>query len=244
MQGEAGNPMGLHIVPAGLDETGSGGLIVAPRRPLLRGWSHAVAAVVAAWCAGVLWQLADGDRVKQVALLVYGLTNVLLYGISALYHITPWAVRRHALFRRLDHATIFAMIAGCYTPIAVVMLSGWSRPILLAAVWTMTVGCMLCVTLPRPVPRRVRVVLYFVLGFGAALISPTVVLTLGTRGVTLPAATGLLAIAGGLIYGFRRPALWPRIFGYHELFHLVSIAASSAFFLFVLTYVVPYARRG
>ena len=244
MQGEAGNPIGLHVVaPVDLDRAEINTLIAAPRRPLLRGWSHAVAAVVAAWCAGVVWQLADGDRVKQVALLVYGLTNVLLYGISAFYHITPWAVRRHALFRRLDHATIFAMIAGCYTPIAVVMLTGWSRPILLVAVWTMTVVCMLCVTLPRPVPRRVRVVLYFVLGFSALLISPTVVLTLGVQGMLVPATTGLLAIAGGLIYGFRRPALWPRIFGYHELFHLVSIAASSTFFVFVLDYVVPYARH-
>lgn len=234
----AGGAETMQASPAAVENSAA-----APGRPLLRGRSHAVAAVAAACCSGLLLREAGGDWVKGLALLVYGLSNVLLYGVSALYHTRVWPRRRQAVLRRLDHATIFIMIAGCYTPLTVTMLSGPWRPVLLAGVWVLTASAVAAVTSARPVARRVRVIFYFALGVIALLASPIILVGLRPQEMILPLCTALLAIAGGFVYALRRPALWPRIFGYHELFHLLAIAASSAFFLFVLYDVAPYARR-
>ncbi len=208
-------------------------------RPLLRGYSHAVAAVVAVGGVPLLLRIADGDPRKQLALAVYALSTVLLFACSALYHTLPLPPRRHALLRRLDHAVIFVMIAGAYTPIAYTLLAGWWRVSLCGAVWGVAVLGVTAVAAPRPVSRRIRVGLYLVLAWLTVLVSPTILLPLGFSDLRLPLLGGVLFMAGMFVYASRRPLLWPRVFGYHELFHLAVVGGNVAFFLFMAQYIAP-----
>jgi len=213
--------------------------IAGTPKPILRGYSHAIAAVGAVAGVPLLLRAADGDPSRQAALLVYGLSAVLLFACSGLYHTLPWPPRYRALLRRLDHAMIFVMIAGSYTPIAYTMLTGWWRIGLLAGVWAVALAGVTAVTMPHPVSRRVRVGLYLALAWLAVLVSATILIPLGFHDLRLPLAGGALFMVGALAYACRRPVLWPRVFGYHEFFHLAVISGNVAFFLFMITYVAP-----
>ncbi len=213
--------------------------ITGAPKPILRGYSHALAAVGAAAGVPLLLRAAEGDPSKQGVLLVYGLSAVLLFACSGLYHTLPWSPRYRALLRRLDHALIFVMIAGSYTPIAYTLLTGWWRTGLLAGVWAVALGGVAAVTMPHPVSRHVRVGLYLALAWFTVLVSVTILIPLGFHDLRLPLAGGALFMAGALTYVYRRPVLWPRVFGYHELFHLAVVSGNVAFFLFIITYVAP-----
>ena len=215
--------------------------IAAAPRPLLRGYSHAIAAVGAVAGVPLLLRAAVGDPSKQAALLVYGLSAVLLFACSGLYHTLSWPPRYRALLRRLDHAMIFVMIAGSYTPVAYTMLTGWWRISLLAVVWMVALAGVTAVTMPHPVSRRVRVGLYLTLAWFTVLVSVTILIPLGFHDLRLLLVGGALFMAGALVYACRRPVLWPRVFGYHEFFHLTVISGNVAFFLFMITYVAPLA---
>lgn len=217
----------------------SGG--AATPRPLLRGYSHAIAAVGAIVAAPPLLRLADGDPRRQLALAVYALSSVSLFVCSALYHTLPAPPRARALLRRLDHTCIFLVIAGAYTPIAYTLLAGWWRAGLLSAVWGVALLGVAAVVGPRPVSRRVRLTLYIALAWLAVLLSPTILLPLGLHGLRLPLVSAALFMGGALAYGSRRPALWPRVFGYHEVFHLAVVGGHVAFFLFLAQYIAPIA---
>lgn len=214
--------------------------VTAARKPLLRGHSHAVATLAAIAGVVLLLRLAEGDRPKQVALLVYGGSLVLLFAISALYHIVAWSPRRHALLRRLDHANIFLMLAGSYTPVAFTMLGGWERVVMLATVWALALTGIVLVASRWRVPRQVRVALYCGLVAITVVASPTIIMQLGLHGLSLFVLSALLGLAGALIYATQRPVLWPRVFGYHELFHVVTIAATGIFFIFIVQQVIPF----
>lgn len=215
----------------------------ASAKPLLRGYSHAVAAVGAALGALALLRLTAGDPPKQLSLLVYGASMVLLFTFSALYHVGNWSPRRQALLRRLDHATIFVLIAGTYTPVLYNVLIGWWRVGLLSAVWSVAaIGMVVVATAPR-MRRQLRVALYVAMGWAALVGGPLLVRALGASALLLPAIGGALYTLGALGYAFNRPRLWPRVFGYHELFHLAVIVASAIFFVFILHDIVPFAPR-
>jgi hemolysin III len=212
-------------------------------KPLLRGYLHAGAAVAAALGTIVLMALSAGDRPKQISLLIYGASSVWLFGMSALYHIGVWDPRRRALLRRLDHANIFVLIAGTYTPIALNVLTGGWRVGILSTVWGLGLAGMILVASVLHLPRWVTVSLYVATGWVALAAIPEIVGRLGGGGLLLLVLGGLLYTAGALAYALKKPALWPRVFGYHELFHLGTIAANVAFFAFMVAYVVPIARR-
>nr|MDP9283076.1 hemolysin III family protein [Chloroflexota bacterium] len=110
-------------------------MIASNERPLLRGYLHAGAAVVAALGGTYLVVLSSGDLPRQLSMLVYGAGLTLLFAVSAVYHVHTWAPARRAILRRIDHASIFVLIAATYTPLAVNVLSGWWRVGVLGAVW-------------------------------------------------------------------------------------------------------------
>src|SRR4051794_33996539 len=107
----------------------------APTKPLLRGWFHAIAAVGAVALTIVLAIITFGDLPRFIAMVVFGLSMVALYSVSAIYHMGSWEGRPRRVLRALDHSNIFLVIAGTYTPICVIVLSGWVRASLLAVIW-------------------------------------------------------------------------------------------------------------
>ncbi len=214
-----------------------------PSKPLLRGYLHLGAAALTIVAALALLLLARGDPPKQATLLIYGASAELLFGMSALYHIGDWRPAARALLRRLDHANIFVLIAGTYTPIAFNVLTvGW-RVGILVAVWTLAVAGVGVSALALPLPRLALVGIYVATGWVALAAIPQIVARTGMAGMLLLALGGALYTAGALAYALKRPALWPRVFGYHEVFHLATLAANAAFFAFMVFEVIPLARR-
>ena len=209
------------------------------QRPLLRGWLHVIAIAPALAGAMTLVVLARGHPVKVATLTVYGIGVTLLFTVSALYHLGPWSEGARAAWRRADHATIFLMIAGTYTPITAVILDGWPRIALLTAIWTLALAGAVVVGSGLRVPRHTLVLLYVAVGWTALVAMPAFFARIGPVGIAYLAAGGALYSAGAVAYASRRPRLWPDVFGYHEVFHLLVIAATAVFFAFIARHVVP-----
>jgi hemolysin III len=216
--------------------------VEATAKPLLRGYLHLGAAILAVIGTVALLILAAGDPLKQVTLAIYGLSSVWLFGMSALYHIGSWEPRRKALLRRLDHANIFILIAGTYTPIAFNVMIGWWRIGILASVWGLAVAGIIAAAPRLTLPRWVMVALYLATGWVALAATPEIAHNLGLGAILTLVLGGLLYTVGALAYAFKRPNPWPRMFGYHEFFHLCTIAANAVFFVFMVIYVVPFVR--
>lgn len=216
------------------------GIALAPgTRPVLRGYLHAGATVAALLGTIVLFQMTMDNPVKQISLLVYGASSILLFGCSALYHIPPWSSRRRSQLRRLDQSNIFLVIAGTYTPITATLLTGGWRVGLLTAVWMLALAGILTVNRIVALPRHAVTALYMAVGWVAVVALPEIVTRLSAPALTQLALGGLVYTLGALIYTLRWPSLWPRVWGYHEVFHLTTVAAAVIFFIFMLQYVVP-----
>ncbi|MGH7687031.1 MAG: PAQR family membrane homeostasis protein TrhA [Candidatus Dormibacteria bacterium] len=211
-------------------------------RPMLRGWSHLIAVVPATVAATLLVLSGPRDAAQRAALAVYGAALILLFAVSALYHRGPWTPRVRAMWRRADQATIFLMIAATYTGAGVIVLDGGTRIAVLAAVWTAAIAGIVLSVLPIRIPRAVTVLLYLGTGWIAVAALPVFVQRLSTTALALLLSGGALYTIGALTYALRRPRLWPRVFGYHEVFHLLVIAASALFYLFVALVASSHAR--
>ncbi len=214
-----------------------------PDKPLLRGYLHAGAAVAAVVCTALLAVASANDRAKQVSLLVYGASSILLFGWSALYHLGNWSPATRKLFRRIDHANIFALIAGTYTPIAFNTLSGGWRVALLVIIWSLAALGMIAAAPALRIPRPVMVGLYVAMGWVALAFLPQIASAVGMAAIGLLALGGVLYTLGALAYALHKPDPWPRVFGYHEVFHLATIAAAASFLAFMVADVLPYVRR-
>ncbi len=211
-------------------------------RPRLRGYFHAAAAAVAALGGSYLVVLASDDRPRQLSMLLYGTGLTMLFAFSAVYHVHTWAPARRAILRRIDHANIFVLIAATYTPLAFNVLSGWWRIGILGAVWVAAlvgVGTAIAGVQPR---RWVLASLYVGMGWIALAAFPQISAALPWPAIGLIVTGGALYSVGALLYARKWPDPWPRVFGYHEVFHLLTIAAAVAFYLVVLVYVLPTPR--
>ena len=215
---------------------------VVESKPLLRGWSHALAAVGAVGTSLALCLQSRDDLPRLLSLLVYGLSMCQVFAVSALYHLGSWSQPWRARLRALDHASIFALIAGTYTPIAFNVLAGWERPVVLGAVWAQALAGMALVTGSVRLPRYVGVLLYLGMGWAALLAAPSLVRNLPWPAVAAFVLGGLLYTLGALVYAFRRPDPLPRVFGFHEVFHALTIGASSAFTAAIWSWVLPFPR--
>ncbi len=210
--------------------------------PRLRGWSHAIAAFVAVAATVGLAARGWQDPPLLASLLVYGLSLIFLFTASAVYHLGAWQDRRRALFRAIDHAGIFVVIAGTYTPVCVAMLAGDLRTSSLVLIWALAAaGIGVCIA-PVELPRWLRVGLYAGMGWGAIVPTASLVQALPAQATALLIAGGLLFSIGAVIYARRSPDPLPDLFGFHELFHLFVIAGSVAFFAVIWTWVVPFPR--
>ena len=212
-------------------------------KPLLRGWSHAAAAAGSVLLTLVLFWVSRDDWPRMVALLVFGLSMVEMYTVSALYHIVRWRESQWRVLRAIDHANIFLLIAGTYTPIAAIMLTGWVRVALLTSIWALALlGAGLSIFV-RKLPRGIRAALYVGMGWLSVLALPAFMEVLPLAVVGLLVLGGAFYTVGAVIYALRRPDPFPRVFGFHEVFHLFVIAGSVCFVSVIVFWVLPFGGR-
>lgn len=193
-------------------------------KPLLRGVSHEIAAAFA-FAGGIALTRTASGRGK-VAAVVYAISLFALFSISALYHRPRWSRRLYVIMRRLDHAAIFVLIAGTYTPVCLLVPSAGGLK-LLAVVWAGALaGVIFSVILPHA-PKAVFASLYVALGWASIPVMPALAKALGPIGIALLTGGGVVYSVGAIIYAMRRPDPFPTIFGYHEVFHLLVIIAAA-----------------
>ncbi len=201
-------------------------------KPKLRGVSHEIAVFVALAGCAILFRAAPGSR-AMLAAGTYGASLVALFGASALYHRPTWAAGPRRWLRRLDHAAIFLLIAGTYTPICL-LVGGRTGVVVLAAVWGgASLGILQCL-LWVDAPRALVASIYVALGWVAVSVLPELRAVVGDRGLALLLAGGLAYSTGAAVYATRWPDPAPSVFGYHEIFHALVIAAAACHFAVVL----------
>jgi len=193
------------------------------QKPLLRGWIHAVAVPVAIAAGVVLVVLAATPATKAGA-AVYMVTSIVLFGLSAVYHLVDWSPRVAAVFRRIDHANIFLLIAGTYTPLSIAALEWPKNLILLAVIWG---GALLGVAFRifwLTAPRWLYVPLYVLLGWAAVLFMGEL-FAYDAAMMTLVLIGGGFYTLGAVFYALKRPNPRPGVFGFHEMFHSCTVIA-------------------
>src|SRR5215212_4295602 len=210
---------------------------VAEMKPRLRGWLHLASAPVAL-AAGLVLVAWSPTAVTRLGSAVYVACSVLLFTVSAVYHRGRWSPRVSGLLRRLDHANIFLLIAGTYTPFSLLLLRGTDRIVMLTVIWA---GAVLGVgfrMLWIDAPRWLCVPVYIAVGCAAVFAVPQFAagserlgVGLGVAVLALIAGGGMLYILGGAVYGFRSPDPWPRYFGFHEIFHSLTVLAFASHYV-------------
>ncbi|MFF3612479.1 hemolysin III family protein [Streptomyces sp. NPDC002580] len=209
---------------------GRAGDLVEPVKPRLRGWLHA-SMVPAALIAGIALICLARTPQAAVACAVYSITAWLLFATSAVYHRGTWGPRGEALLRRLDHANIFLIIAGTCTPLAVLLLPPDQRSVLLWIVWAGALAGIAFRVLWVGAPRWLYTPCYLALGWAPVRYLPDFLHTGGAAVLTLIVAGGLLYSAGAVVYALKRPDPSPLWFGFHEVFHALTVAAFTAHYI-------------
>lgn len=208
-------------------------------KPRLRGVFHQWACAGAV-PLGLVLVVSAGTARARVALTVYSVSLVALFGVSALYHRVNWrSLSGRDWMRRLDHSMIFVLIAGSYTPFAVLVLHGPLAVAILLAVWA---GALLGIALNlvwREAPVWLRAGLYVGLGWIAVAALPQLGAAVGVGGLALLGLGGVLYTLGAVVYAVRRPDPVPTVFGYHELFHILVIAAAALQYAVIAFWIVP-----
>ncbi|MGI8434525.1 MAG: PAQR family membrane homeostasis protein TrhA [Nocardioidaceae bacterium] len=193
-------------------------------KPKLRGWLHLVTFPLSV-VAGIVLVALSPNTQTRVATAIFAISSSMLFGSSALFHRGRWSPRWHAVMRRLDHSSIFLLIAGTYTPFAITLLEGDSRRILLAVVWTGALAGIAFRVLWIGAPRWLYLPLYVAMGWAAVFWLGDFARAGGPDVLALIVVGGLLYSLGGLVYGIQRPNPLPQWFGFHEVFHSCTIAA-------------------
>jgi len=213
--------------------------MIARSKPRLRGVSHEWAFFISLVAGAALVLTAPTGRAAAVAAIYAGSLSALL-GVSALYHRIDWRrpeIRRW--MRRLDHSMIFLLIAGTVTPFAVLVLGGPLGQALLIAVWAGAVAGIAVEMVWVEAPKWAAVIVYLTVGWIGALGFPAIVAKAGIGAGALIAVGGILYTAGAVVYARQRPDPNPAVFGYHEIFHVLVIAAAAAHFAAVAIYALP-----
>ena len=191
-------------------------------KPLLRGWIHAVATPLALAAGIVLICLAHGAGLKW-ACAVFMVCSLVLFANSATYHLGDWSPRVTDVLRRIDHMNIFLLIAGTYTPVAFALEPFW-RNAIIAGIWSCTLVALVIHVIWIGAPRWLYVIVYIVFGVASTAFMGLFWASPYAAVVVLLASGGACYIAGAIVYGLRKPDPWPRVFGFHEIFHTGTVA--------------------
>jgi len=207
---------------------------IADVKPKLRGWMHLVVTPLAL-AGGIVLVCLSPSATTRVGSALFAASALMLFGVSAVYHTGTWSPRVWAFLRRFDHANIFILIAGSYTPFSLILLEGTERVVLLSLAWGGAILGVLFRLFWTDAPRWLYTPIYIALGWAAIFFTPGFF-----RGATelgpgvgvaifvLILAGGALYTAGGIVYGFKRPNPSPQWFGFHEVFHSFTILAFAA----------------
>jgi hemolysin III len=192
-------------------------------KPRLRGWLHAGMAPLAL-AGGIVLICLAATPAGVIGGAVFLAASVLLFGISGLYHRGTWGTRGTAILRRVDHSNIYVFIAATYTPLALILLDGASRVVLLTLIWSAAVGGLIFRLFWLSAPRWLYTALYIVMGWTALGWLGAFYDAAGLTVLILIVAGGICYTLGAVVYGRKRPNPSPTWFGYHEIFHVGTIA--------------------
>lgn len=198
--------------------------LVTSQKPRLRGVLHQ-RAFVASLLAGVLLVATSSTHKATVAMTVFAVSVSALLGVSALYHRGDWTATVRKRLRRLDHSMIFLLIAGTYTPFALLVLHGSLARTLLIGVWAAAIAGSAAEMLLADASKWIMAIVCIGLGWVSVIAMPDIVRGIGLTGTVLLAAGGVAYTAGAVIYAMQKPNPVPSVFGYHEVFHLLVVVA-------------------
>jgi hemolysin III len=206
-------------------------------RPLLRGVLHQAAFFVAVAVGILVSVFADGARATFAA-TIFAASVVGMLGASALYHRVTWTPPVRLWMRRLDHAGIYLLIAGTYTPVGLLVVHGTTRGVVLAVVWCGAAVAIAFKFLWIGAPKWLSAVIGLALGWVGVVAMPQVWSHAGAAAVVLLGIGGVAYTLGALVYAFRRPRLVPSVFGYHELFHALTLVAVACQYVAIAFFVL------
>jgi hemolysin III len=214
-------------------------LPAGPVKPKLRGVSHQYAFFVSLACGVVLILVASDGRARLAA-SIYAVAVSALLGTSALYHRVTWRPSTRRWMRRLDHSMIFVLIAGTYTPVALLALKGSLASAILIVLWGGALVGVVFKLLWIDAPKWLLATIYVALGLVSAAVFGELPAAIGWLGVAGLATGGLLYVVGAIVYASGRPNPWPKVFGYHEVFHALVIAAAALQYAVIAFAVIPH----
>ena len=206
-------------------------------RPRLRGVLHEIG-FFAALVIGVLFGINVTGPRESVSAAVFAGSVVAMFGASALYHRVWWSERVRPWMRRLDHAGIYLLIAGTYTPVGLVSLRGTVQQVVLGVVWSGAAAAIVLKLVWIRAPKWVSVTIGLALGWVGVAAMPQVASHAGIAAVVLLGCGGLAYTLGAIVYGLRRPDPVPYVFGYHELFHALTLVAVACQYVAIAFFVV------
>ena len=201
-------------------------------KPHLRGWLHAVSAPLTL-AAGVVLIALSPTTTTRIGSAIFMLTAVMMFTVSGVYHRGTWGPRAWKFLQRFDHANIFLLIAGSYTPFALIMLEGTDRVVLLTLAWGGATLGLLFRLFWSGAPRWLYVPIYIALGWAAVFYTPQFAGFGHTAVLVLIVVGGVLYTIGGVVYGFKRPDPYPTWFGFHEVFHTLTVFAFASHYIAV-----------
>ncbi len=207
-------------------------------KPRLRGVSHQWAFFCALVAGLVLVTIAPNASARTAA-AIYAASLAAMFGTSALYHRLDWRPRARRWMRRLDHSMIFVLVAGTYTPFAALVLGETLGTVLLAIAWSGALGGVILQLAWTDSPRWLDALVYIGLGWVSVIAMPQLLDRAGVGAVVLLALGGLFYSAGAIVYARKRPDPSPAVFGYHEIFHVLVIAAAIAHYVAIAAYALP-----
>ncbi|MEA2704701.1 MAG: hemolysin [Actinomycetota bacterium] len=220
----------------GFDEPSPAQVVVDAITPVLRGWLHLVCFFLSI-PAGMLVIASAHTPLARTSAVIYAIGVSALFGVSALYHRREWSVTARPRMKRVDHATIFVMIAATYTPLCLVALGGALGTVVFVVVWACAVTGVIFAATGIAEKAIVGLAMYIGLGWGMALVFPQLTRVLSSGQLALVVAGGVLYTVGGIFLGTRWPDPFPAIFGYHELWHLMVVAAAACHYVVILAVV-------
>jgi hemolysin III len=209
-------------------------------KPRLRGVFHQYAFYVALVAGAVIVALADSKR-ELFATWVYAAALTAMFGVSALYHRVDWkSMRARTWMRRLDHSTILLLIAGTYTPFALLAFEGRIADVILIVVWAGAAAGLVLNLVWVDAPKWLTALVFIALGWVGVVAVPEL-FDLGIAPAVLVVVGGALYTLGAVAYALKRPNPAPATFGYHEIFHVLVIGAAAAHFVAIAAFVLPQA---